>query len=99
MNSHCHFIKQQLEKESEGEFNYFGEKQQQCITCPVPIKKQTERISKRGTKIRAKIIFPKSKLINNRTLMTSPKSCWWFCLGIHKIKWKFENDNKECKLY
>ena len=87
-----------MAKEFEGEFNCLGENTEKYETFLIPITKGVKRIDKIGEEI-VKTISYKLLFLDSARFMASSLSSLVGNLaeGIHKIKCKYEHDNKKCQ--
>ena len=100
-NYDYHFIIKELAGEFIKQFTCLGENTEKYITFTVPIEKEVTRIDKNGEGEEVtKNISYLLQFINSARFMASSLSNFVNNLseGIHRIKWKYEEDNKNCDI-
>ena len=91
-------ILSQKRYQKKKQFTCLGENTEKYITFTVPIEKEVTRIDKNGEKLTKNISYI-LHFIDSGKFMASSLSNFVniFSEGIHRIKCKFEHDNKKCE--
>ena len=97
-NYDYHFIIKELAEKFKKQFTCLGENTDKCIAFTVPVKRDVTSIDKNAKEIVKNISFI-LQFIDSVRFMVSSLSNLVNNLseGIHRIKCKYEHDNKKCK--
>ena len=86
-------ILKELAEEFGKKFTCLGENTEKCITFTVPIEKENTRIDKNGEEVTKNISYI-LQFIDSSRFMTSSNFVNNLSQGIHKIKCKYEQNDK-----